>query len=482
MDEKSLDAQIEALRTAGHTRLISWLAAHQHYSSLITAMLGAMAETKAELYLVGGSVRDILENRREIKDIDLMVTGLELSDLGQILEELKKIRSLGIREIVHAGKHFPVYKLSVKWSKNQIDVALARTETSAGRGHRDFTVSTAGVQAEADSCRRDFRLNALFFRFSRGEHHPDGEIIDYQYGLKSLVLKEIKAVGNPEERFIEDPLRMLRAIRQKNERRGFTIEEDTWNAIVRNMPVLIHTISSERIAEELVRSLMANPRQTYIDLRDSGALGELLPELAAITEEEEKWLLSCLSALSHFGKEINDTLLLSALLSGAALNELKKQDPPPPGKGELDAFITRCPEAIARRLTLPHIRDLKTMVHHFLLLMNYGTLRHRKAAAEKIMSGNPLLTQLLLLYHSYMKAMGLEAVDFKSLLAHMNACKPLINGTDLLNAGIVPGAHMSFILEEVREKELNGELLTGEEAISFSFELYREMTLYSKTQ
>ena len=208
-------------------------------------------------YLVGGIVRDLIEGRPG-KDVDLMVTGIGFDALGEIVRTLPQ-KQLGIRRVVAAGKQFAVYKVSTSWSGEDIDVALARSELSTGTGHRQFTVRTEGIDARDDAGRRDFTINSLMFSFRTSGNRVTGEVIDFFGGMEDLRRKRIRGVGNPQDRIREDPLRMLRAIRQKNERPGYVIEKKTWQAIRREARGLIGTISGERLVGELAKSLAANP-------------------------------------------------------------------------------------------------------------------------------------------------------------------------------------------------------------------------------
>ena len=208
-------------------------------------------------YLVGGIVRDLIEGRPG-KDVDLMVTGIGFDALGEIVRTLPQ-KQLGIRRVVAAGKQFAVYKVSTSWSGEDIDVALARSELSTGPGHRQFTVRTEGIDARDDAGRRDFTINSLMFSFRTSGNRVTGEVIDFFGGMEDLRRKRIRGVGNPQDRIREDPLRMLRAIRQKNERPGYVIEKKTWQAIRREARGLIGTISGERLVGELAKSLAANP-------------------------------------------------------------------------------------------------------------------------------------------------------------------------------------------------------------------------------
>ena len=488
-DEASETARKARIEKCGHDAILTWVNRKSLLKSFLKSFL-EKARDKAppgELYLVGGSVRDILEGKKGIKDIDLMVSGLSFTETEQILSSLKSDKSLLIREVTHAGKHFPVFKVSVRWPYHilPLDVALARREISTGRGHRDFEITT-GVHAREDSMRRDFTINAIFFRFTLSDDDLSGILVDYQNGIDSLVHREIRAVGTAQERFTEDPLRMLRAIRQKNERPGFAIERKTWEAICELMPLLILTISRERIAEELVRSLRAAPAQTFRDWRDSGAFRVLIPELSSLDADTEGKTIRTLEILEKESsrKAVTDIVLIAALFSELALLECyekkqkchsmkkagRKQESP-----EFYRFYQcKKTDTVARRLALPHLKEVAGLLQDLASLTRGQTLKNKNAVAEKILSGYTNPDSTIALYQAVQRVQGSEITDFRALLAKAANTPHTIDGQDLLDEGIPAGPHMSFILEGVRERELTGEITTEDEAIALSRELYLE--------
>jgi tRNA nucleotidyltransferase/poly(A) polymerase len=191
----------------------------------------------AETYIVGGAVRDdLLPDTPPSKDIDFLVRGLPIEDLIRVLEPLGRV--------VPMGMEFGTVTLFA--DGESFDFALPRTEESTGRGHKDFKIiadHTAPV--EEDLGRRDFTMNAL-------AKDSEGNIIDMFGGIQDIQDKVIRAVGDPLDRFKEDPLRILRAI-QFAVRFGFDIESDTAAAIEKYANRL-DSISKERILAELTKA------------------------------------------------------------------------------------------------------------------------------------------------------------------------------------------------------------------------------------
>jgi tRNA nucleotidyltransferase/poly(A) polymerase len=476
MKESARARRVESLKKQGVTRITRWLGKNPFLESFIFCFIDALhrKNSNAELYLVGGSVRDLLEGKRSLIDIDLMVTGLNFDELGSVLAELRDRSDLLIKEITGAGKHFPVYKASVFWSRSQIDIALARREVSTGSGHRDFLISTEGVEAENDSARRDFTINALFFKFPSRRGRDTGSLVDYQGGMESLARKEIKAVGEADERFREDPLRMLRAIRQKNQRKGFTIEKSTWDALKRNMPLLINTLSGERIAQELIRSLKANAISTYGDWKESGALVRIIPELSRLSPEAEEQLLERFRCLPHFGRaaEMTPLLLLSCLLSEPALSEseLNLQECCSV-RGiieEGENLAVKSPENIARRMMLPNIREIRDLLNGFIVLVHFDRLAKKLTEVEKILTGTRHARELLILYKANQMALSQDCVDVEAMIEKFAATPRILTGRDLLDEGFAPGPTMGIALESIREKQLEGVIASRDEALALA--------------
>ena len=189
---------------------------------------------KGEVFLVGGLVRDHFL-KKESKDIDLLVCGIPVSKIKKMLSPFGKVDEV--------GESFGVIKFTPKdWEFDEpIDIAIPRTETKVGDGHKGFEVkASSNIPLEIDLMRRDFTINSMVISL-------DGTLIDPFGGLEDLKKKTIKMV-NPEA-FKDDPLRMMRAI-QFASRFEFIIEESTWEAILANSET-IKEISGERILIEL---------------------------------------------------------------------------------------------------------------------------------------------------------------------------------------------------------------------------------------
>ncbi len=215
-----------------------------------------------EVYLVGGSVRDIILEKN-VKDWDFTTNATP--------QEILKIFPNGFYDNPFGTVGVPVEKSQV------VEITTYRTE----HGHKDRRRPEKvewGKTIDEDLSRRDFTINAIALQLNPKDYTLNPRIVDLFNGQEDLKNKIIKAVGDPKKRFKEDALRLMRAIRLTTEL-SFTIEEKTWNEIV-NDANLINDISKERIQVELLRILASDyPYEGIMLLRNSGLLEHIIPEL-----------------------------------------------------------------------------------------------------------------------------------------------------------------------------------------------------------
>lgn len=424
-------------------------------------------------YLVGGFVRDLVENRPG-KDIDLMVAGMEFGNLGRLLRSLPA-RRLGIRRILPAGKTFAVYKIRAGWAEEDIDVALARP----ARHGLQRNIRTLDDDAREDAARRDFTINSLLFALRTARGTLTGSVIDFFGGIEDLRGKLIRGVEDPEDRIREDPLRLLRAIRLKNERQGYSIENDTWTAVRRAAPESVLGIPGERVAVELLRSLSANPQGTVEDLHRAGILAILLPEAVAVDPRGERSRRRYAILERSLGRPLPETPLLANLLVDAAQVECVRRirsgfpsrlgpTPPLTKKDEDKLFRLPLTEAIARRLHLPRIRNVVRILEEVARLLNVARLRNRNARIEAIFGRCESPEELRSLYRACCETSGRKPLNFGPILGRAARRKPLLSGNDLLKLGILPGPAMEEILDEVREATIAGMVGNRKEGIALA--------------
>ncbi len=236
----------------------------------VSDILDKFDKLNYEIYIVGGAVRDLIMGRI-VNDWDFTTNATP--------EEILKIIPDGFYDNV-----FGTVGLTVPDFEKPFEVTTYRTEQGYSDARHPDKISW-GKTLEEDLARRDFTINSLALECQI----PNGkcQIVDPFGGQKDIDLKVIKAVGDPNERFSEDALRMMRAVRIASEL-GFTIEEKTFEAIKKNAP-LINKIAKERIKDELFKILSSpNPHEGMVLFRESGLSQEILPELEKCFGIEQK--------------------------------------------------------------------------------------------------------------------------------------------------------------------------------------------------
>lgn len=230
----------------------------------IKALASIFRENGFSLYLVGGAVRDFLL-KKENNDYDFTTDA-----------EPKDIKAMFHRTIDTGIKHGTV---TVLFKGAQYEITTFRAESDYHDSRHPDSVRFI-KSLDEDLARRDFTINAF------ASSLPEGKIIDLHDGMKDLRHHIIRAIGNPDERFHEDALRMMRACRFSSQL-DFTIEEKTLKAIKNNSHSIIH-VSAERIKEELWRLINGqNPIKGLEAMRVTGLMDEILPELSAAVGFEQ---------------------------------------------------------------------------------------------------------------------------------------------------------------------------------------------------
>lgn len=229
----------------------------------ILAIYKKFSKSGFEVYFVGGCVRDILM-KRKVKDWDFATNATPEQILKLFPDGFydNKFGTVGIPHLAHAGV---------------VEITTFRTEKGYSDRRRPDVVEW-GKSIEEDLARRDFTVNAITLGLTTNDKQPTTKIIDPFNGQKDIEQKLIRAVGDPKKRFKEDALRLLRAIRLATEL-GFIIEENTWNELVKDAP-LIKEVSGERIRTELLRILESeDPYEGVMLLKNSHLFDYILPEL-----------------------------------------------------------------------------------------------------------------------------------------------------------------------------------------------------------
>jgi tRNA nucleotidyltransferase (CCA-adding enzyme) len=256
----------------------------------VNSILTKFKKSGFEIYVVGGAVRDLLMGKT-VTDWDFTTDGTP--------EDILKIIPDGFYDNTYG-----TVGLVVKGFEKPFEITTYRTEHGYSDARRPDKVEW-GKSLKEDLLRRDFTINALAY---------DGKALtDYYGGQDDIQNKLLKAVGDPNERFGEDALRMMRAVRIAGEL-NFKIEKNTFEAIKTNAG-LINKIAKERIKDELFKILTSNtPYDGIVHLKESGLMDEILPELSKCFGVEQK------SPSRHHIYDVGTHLLMS-------LKECKSVDP-----------------------------------------------------------------------------------------------------------------------------------------------------------
>jgi poly(A) polymerase len=407
-------------------------------------------------FWVGGCVRDFLL-RREPQDIDIATDAKPAQ-----VEKLFK-RTFAV------GKKFGV--IVVIEDDQQFQVATFRSEENYQDGRRPEKVVFSS--AREDALRRDFTVNALFYDPLTKTTH------DWVGGEKDLRAKIIRTIGLPEERFGEDHLRLLRAIRFAAQL-DFKIEPQTF-AAVKTLAPKIKLISAERIRDELLKLFRPPYAGRGLDLlRESGLMEHVLPELmATITCDQSPDYHPEGTVYNHIRLMLAQLPLnaVESLPWCVILHDIGK--PPTASVDEKNGAIhfyghEKIGADMARhmlnRLRFPK-KDMDEIVACVRQHMQFKDVKQmRKATLRRLLLRETFPLELDL--HK-LDCLGshrsLEHYDFlveqaEELKKKPKIRPPLLTGDDLIALGMKPDPALGALLHEIREKQLSDELKTKREA------------------
>jgi poly(A) polymerase len=413
-------------------------------------------------YFAGGCVRDQLLGK-PAQDYDVATDARP----ERVQELFRRVTDL-------TGKSFGVVR--VLQGEETVEVATFREDGKYHDGRHPESVRFA--TAEEDAQRRDFTINGLFY------DPVAGRLIDYVGGEADLRAKVIRAIGRPADRFAEDHLRLLRAIRFAT-RLHFSIEPETWEAIRAAAPT-IRTISAERIRDELNKIFSSDKPERGLDLLDaSGLLREVLPDIAALHGVEQppqfhpegdvyQHVRLMLSKIEQPDLE----LVLGVLLHDVGKKPTAKVDE----KGRIrfnehESVGAAMTERIMTGLRYDNktIQTVRELVQYH---MQFKDVPHMRPSTLKRMMARPTFPLELELHRIDCASShgDLSHYEFlKNQLATMSAEEidppPLINGRDLLAMGLPPGRIFSEILEAVKVAQLEGTVRTRAEAMALAHKI-----------
>ncbi|MCC7138368.1 MAG: CCA tRNA nucleotidyltransferase [Planctomycetes bacterium] len=328
-----------------------------------------------------------------------------------------------------------------------------------------------------DAARRDFTVNGLF------EEPETGEVLDYVGGRQDLAARLLRAIGDPEARFREDHLRLLRAVRFAARLR-FAIEPATWAAIRRLAP-LAADVSPERTRDELVKALVAGRGRALRLLARSGLLDVVLPEIAAMRgvpqpppfhPEGDVFVHTALVLdrleLDGLDAEAREDVVLGAMLHDVGKPPTKTVDPD--GRVRFnghDALGARMTEALGERMRWPRRRTERVadLVATHMTFPNLPKMRRHRL---REFLGAPDLPLHLALHradcgasHGDLSLARFCDEQVAAFRAEPVLPPPIVRGDDLLAVGYAPGRRLGVLLRWLREEQLEGKVDSKEAAV-----------------
>jgi poly(A) polymerase len=421
-----------------------------------TAIVQRLQDAGFAAFWVGGCVRDFLLGR-EPGDYDVATSARP--------EQIEKL----FRRTIPVGRKFGV--IVILEDERQFQVATFRAESDYQDGRHPEQVVFG--DARADASRRDFTVNGLFFDPVRKKLH------DWVGGEADLRARIIRTIGSAAERFAEDHLRLLRAVRFAAQL-DFEIEAETMAALQAHAAE-IKTISAERIRDELLKLFRPPHASRGLELlRQSGLLEQVLPEIAAT--------IACMQSpdyhpegsvfnhlrlmLDHLPPEADASLPWAVLLHDVAKPVTASTDPKTGsihfyGHEKIGAEMT---VNILERLRFPR-KQTDDIVQAVLWHMQFkDALEMRKATLRRLLMRPTFPLELAL---HQLDCLGshrqLDVYDFlvqqvRELENQPEIRPPLLKGDDLIALGMKPGPALGALLAEIREKQLQDELKTRAEA------------------
>jgi len=424
--------------------------------SLARQVIARLRSAGHQAYLVGGCVRDLLRGAAP-KDFDISTDARP----DRILDLFPQSGLV--------GAHFGV--VLVRDAFAQVEVATFRSDHEYEDGRRPVTVHFE-TDPKADVLRRDFSINGLMM-------DPETrEVLDYVGGRADLDARLVRAIGDPDARFREDHLRLLRAVRFAA-RLGFAIEPATFDAIRRHA-ALITRVSAERVRDELVRILTEGGAAGGLDLLDkSGLLSVLLPEVADMHgvaqppefhPEGDVWTHTRLLLASL--DRATPTLALGALLHDVGKPPVFRVVDRIRFDGHVEKGVEMARAILTRlRFSRDDTEQVESLVAHHMHFKDAG--RMKESTLKRLMRLPRFEEHLELHRLDCLASSGnLETYElvkrkWEEMTADEIKPAPLITGADLIAAGYRPGPRFAEILSAVEDAQLEHRLSTPAEALEW---------------
>jgi len=428
---------------------------------LANSICETLRRNRHQAFLVGGCVRDLLLSR-EPADYDVATDATPEQVIGLFPEH------------VAVGAQFGV--ILIPREELRVEVATFRSDIGYSDGRHPDRV-TFSKAAQEDVQRRDFTINGLLM------WHDTGEVLDYVGGQADLQAKLIRAIGEPDRRFTEDKLRMLRAVRFAA-RFGFEIESDTFRAIRRHVKE-VGQVSPERLRDELTKMLTEGAARRAFELLDeTGLLQQVLPEIAAMKGVEQPpqyhpegdvWIHTRMM-LEGLPAGVSPTLAWGILLHDVGKPPTFKSPSETGDRIRFDGHVdvgVRMAEEICRRLRFSNedTNQILALVDNH---MRFKDVESMRASTLKRFVRQPHFDEHLALHRLDCLSSNRHLESYEFIRRFINETPPeqvrperLITGDDLQAMGFKPGPLFSQILGSLEDAQLEGQVKTREEAAQF---------------
>ena len=401
-----------------------------------------LEENGFEAYAVGGCVRDLMLGR-EPKDFDITTSARP--------KEIKKV----FRNTVDTGIQHGTVTVVLRGGAYEVTTYRVDGIYEDGRHPKEVTFSES---LKEDLARRDFTINAMAY-------HPRRGIVDIFGGEKDLRMGVIRCVGDPSERFSEDALRVMRALRFAAQL-GFSVEERTWEAVKSHASDL-KKISIERVRDEMMKTISSPHPELWTRAYEAGITAVFLPEFDVCMKTEQNTPFHIYSVGEHIvhsmqAIEPDPVLRLAMLLHDIAkpLVHYKDSTGRDHFKGHAGAGAEKA-EEILRRLKFDNetIRQVTRLIRYHDLRPKRSDAEVRRAVAQigpdlfedylKMQMADAMAKNPEYNAGSIERIRGTEKI-YREIIARgdcLTVADLKINGQDLIDAGMKPGKNIGYILE-----------------------------------
>jgi poly(A) polymerase len=385
-----------------------------------TAVVRKLAEAGHVAYFAGGWVRDFLMKRRS-DDIDI-ATSASVEQIQRLFPKTIPVGvSFGIVIVVEEG--------------HQFEVATFRKDRGYVDGRRPTGIDPAAPQE--DALRRDFTINGMFY------DPLEEKLYDFVGGQEDIHKRVIRAIGNPHDRFLEDRLRMMRAVRYAT-RFDFSIEPATYQAILDHAETLLPAVAMERVWQEFKKmSHFAHFDTGLISLHHLNLLPTIFPSLKGVPADEIERRLASLGAFPSDCPAIIELIelfpdySLEQLLELCDYLKLSKQEKEQVAKFHHSRELLRMPSAWLDKLEPIEWVRLYAEEDTFLWIQIFSAHLNKEEREP------------------FLEKHRERMVALQSFIDRVRSHNPVVHSTHLLQEGIKPGKKMGSLLKEAERISAN---------------------------